>query len=143
PLPTKRTLKQFGLFCGGASFMVFSIIISRRAVAKHMRASQLKFYQPNHNTGRRGDAAKELEGRNPLVAFEALNLATLNMISFAVMATGGLSWALDVSSVDDLRRMARRSMDLQGGDADEAAEKEVAEWVAKMLGSKEEAPSKD
>ena len=73
--------------------------------------------------------------KDPMMAAEALTLATLNVVSFATMAAGGTSWALDILSVEDLRRKARRT--LYGGseaNLDEEAEKEVAEWVAKTLG---------
>lgn len=137
PVFSARSLRQLGLFFGGASFLYLSMLITRRAVARHQAAARLKFYQPNHLLGhtqrdppRRGD---------PKLAFEALHLATLNTASFAVMMTGGLSWAFDISSVDDLRRIARRSIEAAaggaaGGDTDLDAEKEVAEWVAKTLG---------
>lgn len=41
-------------------------------------------------------------------AFEALSLATLNVCSFAMMATGGVLYALDINSVEDMRRYVRR-----------------------------------
>ena len=79
-----------------------------------------------------------------MIALEALNLATLNVVSFAVMAAGGLSWAFDVSSVEDLRGMARRHITGQGGKTDEAAEREIEEWAARVLlgkGKTEDGPA--
>ena len=69
------------------------------------------------------------------MAFEALQLATLNVLSAAMMVAGGVAWALDISTLDDVRARARRSID-EAADMglDPEAEKEVAEWMAKTLG---------
>ena len=82
-------------------------------------------------------ATKEDAPHGSFLAIEALNLATLNVLSFFMMMTGGFSWALDLSSVDDLRALAQRYTRASGtGDGakiDEEAEREVEEWVSKML----------
>jgi hypothetical protein len=91
----------------------------------------MQFYQPNQFNGRNHHDASQ---RSPLLAFEALNLATLNTMAFAVMMAGGVSWAFDISTLEDLRRKTRASIEATpGGTLDEAAEKEVVEWVAKTL----------
>lgn len=74
-------------------------------------------------------------------AFEALNLATVNVMSFAMMFGGGLLWALDISSLDDLRRKVRggRGVDGSGsGRSEREAEEEMEEWLATVLARKEE-----
>lgn len=129
-------MKQLGLFFGGATFFALSVAVSRRAVARHLKASKMEIFAPNMTSGmaRPGNINAKAP-RDPMVAVEALNLATLNVISFATMAAGGTAWAFDLLSVEDLRRKARRT--LYGGteaNLDEEAEKEVAEWVAKTLG---------
>ncbi|KAK3938429.1 hypothetical protein QBC46DRAFT_390333 [Diplogelasinospora grovesii] len=143
PVFSTRSLRQLGLFMGGAGFLMFSVLVSRRAVIRHSTKAQLKFYQPNHASsaatrlkGLKEQQQQETTGRDPLVAVEALNLATLNVVSFFIMALGGVSWAFDISSLDDLRRMARRSIHGagDGGNLDEEAEREVAAWVAKYMG---------
>jgi hypothetical protein len=126
-----RSLKQLGLFFAGAGFLTVSTLITRRSVARKQIAAFPKFYQPSHRPAFKGENAE-----GSLIAVEALGLATLNVVSFGIMATGGLSWAFDVSSVEDLRSMARRHVGLPGGEADEAAEKEIEEWFAKMLSKK-------
>ncbi|KAL2126903.1 hypothetical protein VTI74DRAFT_11646 [Chaetomium olivicolor] len=129
---SQRSLRQLGLFFGGAGFFYWSLLVSRRAITRHQIAAQLKFYQPNQFGGR---TARDMPKRDPLVAVEALNLATLNTLSFFVMAAGGVSWAFDISTMEDLRRLTRRSIEgVAGGKIDKAAEQEVAEWVAKTLG---------
>lgn len=61
-------------------------------------------------------------------AFEALSLATLNVCSFAMMATGGVLYALDINSVEDMRRYVKKGMGT-GTVRDEEVEREVEEWV--------------
>lgn len=78
-----------------------------------------------------------MDGDNSLIAVEALGLATLNVFGFGIMTTGGLSWAFDVSSVAELRGMARKTLGEDGSKTDEEAEREVEEWVAKMLFKKD------
>ncbi len=114
-------------------------MISRRAVMRHQVAARLKFYQPSHQyLGRsisgNGLPAKEPAKKDPLVAVEALNLATLNTLTFALMMGGGVAWAFDISSMEDLRRYTRRSIVTGGGEVDEDAEREVVEWVGKTFG---------
>jgi hypothetical protein len=74
-----------------------------------------------------------MSGDNSLIALEALNLATLNVFGFGIMLTGGLAWAFDISNVEDLRRRARGHMGETGAATDEEAEREMEEWVAKVL----------
>lgn len=71
-----------------------------------------------------------------MIAFEALKLATLGTMSFGIMGVGGLSWAFDITNLEELQTKARRSMYGKQGKVDEDAEKEVAEWLAKMLDPK-------
>ncbi|KAI0162096.1 hypothetical protein GGR57DRAFT_311077 [Xylariaceae sp. FL1272] len=134
PVPSvlsPRSLKQLGLFFGGAGFLFLSTMITRRSVARKVQATIPRFYhQSNH-------AVKKMDGDSSLIALEALNLATLNVLGFGIMMTGGAAWAFDISSVDDLRRRARKHIGGVGGRTDEEAEQEIEEWVAKVLLRKE------
>ncbi|KAK3310745.1 uncharacterized protein B0T15DRAFT_47930 [Chaetomium strumarium] len=128
---SRRSCRQFGLFFSGAVFLYSSVMITRRAIRRHRVASRMQFYQPNQFNGRTHHDAPQ---RSPLLAFEALNLATLNTMAFAVMMVGGVCWAFDISTLEDLRRKTRASIEATpGGTLDEMAEKEVVEWVAKTL----------
>jgi hypothetical protein len=153
-----RSLKQLGFFFAGASFFALSTLITRRAVTRRHAATVPKFYSRSNQTaitsaleaGGQGGAAGAASsqataaaaaegmaaGAGPLMAVEALNLATLNVLSFAVMLTGGVSWAFDVSSLDDLRAYARRHIGPPGGRTEEEAEREVEEWMARVLARK-------
>ncbi|KAK8061238.1 hypothetical protein PG994_007604 [Apiospora phragmitis] len=120
PIFSQRSMKQLGLFFGGAVF------------------SPSPPLSPDVLLPGNSEPANKLDGDNSLIAVEALGLATLNVFGFGIMATGGLSWAFDVSSVAELRGMARKTLGADGSRTDEEAEREVEEWVAKMLFKKDE-----
>ncbi|KAI1348034.1 hypothetical protein F5Y01DRAFT_227107 [Xylaria sp. FL0043] len=128
---SQRSLKQLGLFFAGAGFLSLATLITRRSVARKTMATVPKFYTQSNRP------VSTLGSDSSLIALEALNLATLNVLGFAIMMTGGVSWAFDISSIDDLRSMARKHIGPSGGRTDEEAEREVEEWVAKVLLRKE------
>jgi len=128
-------MRQLGLFFAGAGFLAASMVVTRRAVTRKKLATFPKFYHQSH----RDQPPSGKEG-NPLLAVEALFLATLNTASFFMMLSGGAAWALDISSLDDLRRMARRkiaSPETPGppaAESDVAMERDIEDWAAKVLG---------
>ncbi|KAI1819942.1 hypothetical protein F4861DRAFT_96634 [Xylaria intraflava] len=132
---SQRALKQFGLFMGGACFMSLSVLITRRSIARKARITMPKFYTQSNRP------VNKLNSDGSRIALEALNLATLNVLGFAIMMTGGVSWAFDISNIEDLRRMTRKHIG-PGGRTDEEAEREVQEWIAKVLLRKEERQQK-
>lgn len=70
-------------------------------------------------------------------AFDALTVATVNVLSLSVMLTGGVLWVFDISSLDDMRRMIRgRNGD--GQNTEEGANEEIEEWLASVLARKEQ-----
>ena len=134
-----RALKQLGFLAAGSAFLLASIAVSRRSIARKTIASVPKTFQPNiRPPARAGDSlrggASEAKPEASVDAAEALGLATLNVISFGIFATGGVAFACDLSSVEDLKRYSRRKMYGSEGVPDEEAEKELAEWVAGVLG---------
>jgi hypothetical protein len=70
-------------------------------------------------------------------AFEALNIATINVLSVGMMVSGGLLWALDISSLDDMKRKVRTNMGVDGSQNDSEAEEEIEEMIATILARKE------
>jgi hypothetical protein len=66
-------------------------------------------------------------------AFEALNIATVNVLSIGMMLGGGLLYAFDISSLDDMRRQVRTRIGADGPRTDQDAEKEIEKWIAKTL----------
>lgn len=127
PILSQRSLQQLGVFFAGAGFLALSTLITRRSVNRKIRATIPKFYEPSNRP------SNTLPSDSSLIALEALNLATLNVMGFGIMATGGIAWAFDISSVEDLRNKARRHIGPAGGKTDEEAEREVEEWVARVL----------
>ena len=83
----------------------------------------------------------------PMEALEALNLATLNITAAALTLIGGTLFALDVCTVEELRRRFRGEDGL-GGDLlgeewrelkkkEKEAEEEFEEWMVSVLARKE------
>ncbi|RYP69981.1 hypothetical protein DL771_005772 [Monosporascus sp. 5C6A] len=128
---SQRSMKQLGLFVAGAGFLSLSVLATRRAIARKRLATIPKFYHPSNRP------VNTTNSDSSLIALEALNLATLNVMGFGIMCTGGIAWAFDISSLDDLRSMARGHIGPSGSHIDEEAEREVAEWIAKVLPIKE------
>ncbi|OJJ75575.1 hypothetical protein ASPBRDRAFT_118194 [Aspergillus brasiliensis CBS 101740] len=133
PLPKLWTPKtNLKLLLGGLAFFTFSIYSTRRAMNRKLLASIPPYYTSSvyHKPKVSGGAE----------AFEALHLATMNVLSFGMMSAGGLLYALDINGVEDMRRFVRKGM-VEGDGAlmrgeDKELEREVEGWVAKVLGEK-------
>lgn len=70
-------------------------------------------------------------------SFEALSLATINVMSFGMMTTGGIMCMLNVNGIDDMRRIMRGGLEgAAQGKSDEELEKEVTDWVASVFGDR-------
>ena len=124
-----RSRRQLGLFAAGAGFFALSTAITRRSIVRRYKASIPKFYhQSNH-------ANYEINGA--LEAFEALNIATVNVLSVGMMLSGGLLWAFDISSLEDIRKKVRTNMGVNTIRTDQDAEKEIEELFASVLARKE------
>jgi hypothetical protein len=117
------------LFAAGAGFLAISTAITRRSLVRKYKASIPRFYQPSNRPN--------IEVNGALEAFEALNIATIHVLSGAMMVSGGLLWAFDIASLDDMRARVRKAMDVDGSVEDKAAEEELEEWFASVLARKE------
>ncbi|TVY36558.1 Altered inheritance of mitochondria protein [Lachnellula subtilissima] len=126
---SQRSRRQLGLFFAGAGFFAVTTAITRRSIVRRYKATIPKFYQPNNRPGFEVNGAME--------AFEALNIATINVLSVGMTLGGGLLWALDVSSIDDMRRKVRINMGVNASPEDSEAEKEIEEMIATILERKE------
>lgn len=131
-ITSPRSLKQLTLFLAGSTFFALSSLITRRAVVRRYAATVPHFYAPSNRP------PQAVNGH--LEAFEALNIATINVMSFMMMLGGGTFWAFDISSMDDLRRKLRRKDkgELGVGRSEKGAEEELENWLAKTLGKKDE-----
>jgi hypothetical protein len=129
PIFSRRSMRQLGLFAAGAGFLAISTAITRRSLVRKYKASIPAFYQPSNRPN--------LEVNGAMEAFEALNIATINVFSAGVMFTGGMIWAFDISSLEDMRSKVRKTMGGNGSPEDTAAEEEIEEWFASVLSRKE------
>ncbi|KAK4200323.1 hypothetical protein QBC40DRAFT_280348 [Triangularia verruculosa] len=133
PVFSERSLRQMGLMAAGGGFLALSILVTRRAIARQMIMSRLKFYSSNPIA-----LPQQPLKKDPLLAFTALNYATLNTMAFGIMFVGGMSWAFDISTLEELKQasqysMARSISSAMGGEEDKEVEKELVEWMAKQL----------
>jgi len=71
-------------------------------------------------------------------AFEALSIATVNVFSVSMMFSGGMLWAFDISSVNDLRTKIRGNLGVDGEGRESKADEEMEEWLATVLARKDE-----
>ena len=127
----RRLARQFALPLFGAVFVLLSIRLTRRAVARQRAATLPPFYHPNMQP-----PAQAPSGARDAV--EALQLASLNVFSVAVFLVGGGAFALDVSTLDELRAKFRANQ--RGHEWEEknrAAEEEWEEWAVGVLARKE------
>ncbi|KAJ5632799.1 hypothetical protein N7490_009138 [Penicillium lividum] len=129
--PLQRSNRNLTLLLGGVAFFSLSVWVTRRAsIRKRIECippfySSSTYFQPPVN------GAGE--------AFEALSLASLNVLSFGMMTTGAAMYALDINGLDDARRFMRVAMSSgidETGKSDEQLEEEVTEWVTSLLGDR-------
>ena len=123
-----RSRRQLALFLAGASFLALSTAITRRSLARRYKFVMPAFYHPNNRS------LAPISGVNE--ALEALNIATINILSLSLMTTGGMLWAFDISSLEEFRTKVRGGMGVTGASQD--ADEEIEEWVASVLARKDE-----
>jgi len=114
-------------------FFGLSVLITRRAFARK------KFRNPGFYASSpeaQAEQAKKINGT--LEALEALNIATINVASLAMIATGGTMWYMDINNMDDVRRMVKAgSVVDETGQTVKGGKDEVEEWMATTLTMKE------
>ena len=72
------------------------------------------------------------------MALEALSLATINVLSWGMVALGAGLWRWDVRSTDEMRRIIRGSMGMDPRMSDKQAEEDMEEWMVSVLARREE-----
>lgn len=123
------------IFGAGLGFIALSILSTRRSLARRRLASQAKFFsdQPGHHE----QQSKQVSGA--LEAVEALNIATINVLSVAMTLTGATLWYLDINSLRDARILIRGGLGVDGtGRTEEEANEEIEEVIAGILARKDE-----
>ncbi|KAH7333437.1 hypothetical protein BKA65DRAFT_403975 [Rhexocercosporidium sp. MPI-PUGE-AT-0058] len=128
---SQRSRRQLGLFAAGAGFFLLSSAITRRSIVRRKLMSVPKFFHHSNYANPNINGALE--------AAEALTIATLNVFSFGIMATGGFIWAFDIATVDDMKKKVRVNLRANAKPAgqDAATEEEIEEWFASVLARKE------
>lgn len=131
------------LLVGGVTFFAMSLFVTRRALRKRFIAGIPPYY--TSATYHRPEANGALD------AFEALTLATMNVMSFGMVSAGVVLYKFDVNSLEDARGVMRRAYAARGGGVgpgaaggdgtgnakeDELAEEEIEAWVVKTFGLK-------
>jgi hypothetical protein len=126
---SQRSRRKLAIFGAGATFMLISAAITRRAIARRNNWTRPLFFHTNMDP--------HLPPINaPLEALEALSVATINASSFGIMMTGGAFWAFDISSIAELRRRTRDHLNYEK--SIEAEEKQASsvtqeEWMYNVL----------
>lgn len=118
------------LLFGGIGFFLLSTVVTRRALERRHLAAIPPFYT--------GSMYHRPPVNGALEAFEALNIATINVVSLAMIGAGATLYALDINSLEDARRLARRGLGGDGAGTEKEVEelKELEQWVASVLGGK-------
>jgi hypothetical protein len=99
PITSSRSLQQLSVFGFGAICFVASTALTRRAIYRRQLRIPPKFYEPNTNPH---------EHFSPLHdALQAINLATMNCLSFGIMAVGGTLWTFDISGLREAQSVLR------------------------------------
>lgn len=71
-------------------------------------------------------------------ALEALSIASINVLSLAMVATSGAMLAFDINSMSDARRVLRGGLGVDGtGKSEKDAEEDFEEWMATVLARKD------
>ncbi|KAF5568852.1 hypothetical protein FPHYL_2566 [Fusarium phyllophilum] len=122
-----RSIRQFGLLLTGAGFLAASVAVSRRSVLRMRHDLFPKFYTSNRHQ------VKFDSGDRSLLAVQALGLATLNVMSFGVMLVGGISWAFDLSSIEELR-VRTQAVTRRPGMVSPEDEKAMEELIEGLMG---------
>ena len=126
------------LLFGGMTFFAISLFITRRALRKRHLAAIPPYYTSS--------VYHRVDVNGAVDAFEAFNLATINVFSFSMMGTGAVMYKLGINDLEDARRIVRRAyigeaaVGATGGnwnaEEDALAEKEIEAWVVETLGLK-------
>ncbi|KAI5304511.1 hypothetical protein KEM56_006418 [Ascosphaera pollenicola] len=117
------------LILGGAAFVGMSTLVTKRAFARHRIAVRPPFYTTSLYHKPPVNTAKD--------AFEAFNIATINVLSIAMLTMGLGMYATDINTLEDARRVIRGGMGTDGvARTDEEVEEELQEWLAGVLSKK-------
>ncbi|KAL6240735.1 hypothetical protein RBB50_012299 [Rhinocladiella similis] len=134
PAPAERQDRGKVILGAGIAFFAVSLLITRRAFARKRLAANPAFYA--NSPAHQADQAKKVSGA--MEALEALNIATINVLSTSMIATGGAMWYFGINNMADARRVLRGGLGVDGtGKTEKEAEEDFEEWMATVLARKE------
>ncbi|KAJ9617532.1 hypothetical protein H2204_013718 [Knufia peltigerae] len=134
PAPAERQDRGKVILGAGIAFFAVSLLITRRAFARKRLAANPAFYA--NSPAHQADQAKKVSGA--MEALEALNIATINVLSTSMIATGGAMWYFGINNMADARRVLRGGLGVDGtGKSEKEAEEDFEEWMATVLARKE------
>ncbi|KAF3921728.1 hypothetical protein ABW21_db0207090 [Orbilia brochopaga] len=125
-----RRRKQLSLYFAGTTFLLLSMAVARRSTRRRTLASIPKYYTPNTRTS-------ELTFNGGADAFEALNIASLGVMSVGMISVGAAMYMFDVVNVEETRRLVRSRYGWEGRKSENEVEEELEEWIATVLARKE------
>ena len=130
--PATRVRRQNALLYGGLAFTFLSLFVTRRTLLR--KKLQLP---PATAAGASKDAPSPPKVDGALEAAEALGIATLNVFSIAMAATGAAITYFEIADIEDMREQFRSAAgyDIHAGDS--AADREIEAWVAEVLARKD------
>ena len=121
-----RSRRQLGIYAAGSAFMLLSAAITRRAIIRRNNWTRPLFFHPSNQP-----PITPING--PLEALEALSVATVNVFSFGIMFTGGIFWAFDIASLDELRERTRARLGYEEAIAAERGSEEATQELASIF----------
>ncbi|KAI5309662.1 hypothetical protein KEM55_002711 [Ascosphaera atra] len=131
PTPTAPTSRlglsaSQKLIIGGTAFFALSVLVTKRTFARQRAAVVPPFYTTSIYHKPQFNGAKE--------AFEAFNVATVNVLSLGMLGLGGVMYAMDINSMEDARRVIRGGLGTKNiPRTDEEVEEELQIWLANVL----------
>lgn len=131
--PSSRSARGLAVLLGGAGFLLYSSLLTRRGLIRRHRLGLPRFYQSNNAPYPRTNGFPD--------AVEAFGLATVNVCSAAMFMVGGWMWALQIRDMEDLRLRLRSNIGggaRPGTKSKQEVEEEIEEWVANILARKAE-----
>lgn len=126
------------ILLSGLLFFSLSALITRRALLRKHLATVPPFYTTSmfHKPSIGG-------GQD---AFEALNIATINTVSIAMILAGGTFCVMGIDSVETARKRYRENMGLEGSlkkgvrpskEEEEQFERDMEEWLGSVFEKKD------
>jgi hypothetical protein len=128
--PRARAVRQLSLFYSGATFFGLRLLVTRRAVARKLLADAPRQFTPSNY--------KPTNVNGGVEAAQAFVLATANVTSAGMMATGFMMYALDVTDTEDMRTKFRKAWGFERTALEEAEQDEEMENMVKEFLDKKE-----